>query len=421
MPWEYHAQLRSTWSVWLAAICLKVSHLFGLDGKGALFISRVLTSITGLIILFRFSKVLQRYTSTIAGKIAAKWLPVTFCILPFLLNRFSAEVLSMYLLLGVLLFVFSIKKSPSHRQLFILGAGMMLTFFVRHAIVLALIPFFIWFVMKYKPSLKGIAFVLLGSMAMAAVSVALDSLYYGQFALTPYNYFTANFVENRAANFGVYPWHFYFSGMITRLGWTALVILIICALGTLIKGKSTPFFWMILCSVVGFSLIGHKELRFLFSLIPFVIAGLIWLIDKIVPKALGKGIALTVITINLLLGFTVALTPADDGLSNVNSFISKEKLEGPIFIQAIDIHPFSPHGLVSRAYSNPRLKCCFLENEDDIFQLETGSTLICHEIFLSKLNDEGIEFEILTVGYGDLFSALHSRDLGRRVNLIRIR
>lgn len=413
--------MRSTWMVWIAAFCIKVSDLLGMDGKGALLIGRLLTAVSGLFILFHFSKYLQTTVSTPGGNLAAKWLPLSFCILPFLLNRLSAEVVSMYLLIGIFIVINRINSKPKSSRLILIGVLIGLAFFVRYAIILALVPLCIWGLIRLKLQWRGILSIALGITAIVILSIVLDSLFYGELTLAPYNYFEANFIQNRAAHFGVYPWHFYYSGMLARLGWIGLVSVVILCLGTLFKAKSTPFFWMILASVIGFSFIGHKELRFLFSLIPFAIAGLIWLIDKTAPKVAANTIVLTIISLNLILGITIAITPADDGLSNVNSFISQEKLEGPIFIQAIDIHPFSPHGLVSCTYSNPRLKCKFLENEQGIFQLPASSIVICHEGFLERLETEEIDFDILKKGYDSIFDELHRRDLDNRVCLLKMK
>jgi phosphatidylinositol glycan class B len=421
MPWEYGAQMRSTWMVWIAAFCIQAADIVGMDGKGALLIGRLITAVSGLVILFHFSKHLQGTVTTPGGKLAAKWLPLSFCILPFLLNRLSAEVISMYLLIGIFLLINRLNSKPKSTQLIAIGVLIGLAFFVRYAIILALVPLCIWGLIRLKLNWRALLSVALGITATVVVSIVLDSLFYGEITLAPYNYFQANFIENRAAHFGVYPWHFYYSGMLARLGWIGLISVVILCLGTLLKAKNTPFFWMILVSVIGFSLIGHKELRFLFSLVPFAIAGLAWLLDNIKPISVARPITFTIIMVNLFLGITIALTPADDGLSNVNSFISEEELAGPIFIQAIDIHPFSPHGLVSQTYSNPRLKCKFLENEQDIFQLPESSIVICHEDFLERLETEGIDFEILKKGYDSIFDKLHRRDIDNRVCLLKMK
>ena len=109
----------------------------------------------------------------------------------------------------------------------------------------------------------------LGVVTVVGVGFVLDSYWYGQWTFSPYRYFHANLVQDKASSFGVDPWYQY-------LEWGALkplpplsLVMIICLFLYWWKRPGDALTWVGLPFFLMHSLIPHKEYRFLFPLLPF--------------------------------------------------------------------------------------------------------------------------------------------------------
>jgi phosphatidylinositol glycan class B len=118
--------------------------------------------------------------------------------------------------------------------------------------------------------------VLAASFALAcALNIVLDNWLYGAWVNTPYNYFHANLVEGKAAMFGTQPWWFYFTQMLAVLVPPFSLVLV----GLLGAGmwlcRRNVLVWAVLPFVIGHTVLGHKEVRFLipitYALVPLLV------------------------------------------------------------------------------------------------------------------------------------------------------
>jgi hypothetical protein len=113
----------------------------------------------------------------------------------------------------------------------------------------------------FDPSIKLIEGLLLGTLVVGV----MDWWHFGTFLHTPIMYFQANIVMNKAAGFGVEPWHYYF----VRGAFGLLAASV--AFGFLLwaaRKVESRFVWMSLLFLLGHSAVGHKEMRFLWALLP---------------------------------------------------------------------------------------------------------------------------------------------------------
>jgi GPI mannosyltransferase 3 len=79
-----------------------------------------------------------------------------------------------------------------------------------------------------------------------------------------YKYFYVNLVQGRSASFGVEAWYWYLPKLVRHLGPLLLFVII--------GVRRSPFLgWLALTILVFHSLIGHKEARFLYPMMPLVI------------------------------------------------------------------------------------------------------------------------------------------------------
>lgn len=113
---------------------------------------------------------------------------------------------------------------------------------------------------------------LLIAIIVGAAVVAIDSYAYGQFIVTPYEFFKVNVLENVGSSYGQHPWHWYFTvGLPTILGPFTLPFLV-AVVQTLQHRHIYPdrcnLLIAILFALGVYSCISHKEFRFILPLLP---------------------------------------------------------------------------------------------------------------------------------------------------------
>ena len=104
------------------------------------------------------------------------------------------------------------------------------------------------------------------STFVLALGALVDIAYYGRFVSPLLSFMRFNFLSSGAAHYGSHPWYWYvLHGIPTLLGPYTVPLLFS------LRKRSTfhnPFSWLIATNVFFFSIIGHKEARFLMPLIP---------------------------------------------------------------------------------------------------------------------------------------------------------
>lgn len=116
--------------------------------------------------------------------------------------------------------------------------------------------------------------ILFSGSSVLLIGILIDSLFYSNWVITPIEYFKVNLIQGKAAEFGIKPWYDYFISVYHNAIPIIGILISISFLIVLIKKYNNILLWVILPFLLGHSLIGHKELRFLFplvNLIPLII------------------------------------------------------------------------------------------------------------------------------------------------------
>jgi phosphatidylinositol glycan class B len=103
---------------------------------------------------------------------------------------------------------------------------------------------------------------------------AMDSYYYQQFTFVPYNFLKKNIVEHISEYFGVSPTHTYLSTTIPN-GLNYMLVLLVFTVGYNVdiirKDYSCSQLFVLAITYLGvFSLVPHKEDRFILPIFPFL-------------------------------------------------------------------------------------------------------------------------------------------------------
>lgn len=270
LPWEFHEQMRPTIQVWLVVTIIKVLSFLQLEDPFAIaLLLRLISGVGTWWIIRKFNRlIVARHFRD--DEFARLFQMGSYFIwfVPMAGAHFSSESFSaIFLLMGL----YPLLRDPEDRR-GILWAGLFLglSFQCRYqiGISVAAVYFWLWLVARVPVArIAGSALVLVGT---AAFGLLLDSCFYGEFVLAPFNYLKQNLVEGKASSFGTEPWFYY----LTHFSFSRPVIgipLMLFFLRGLVPLRMHLFTWVILPFVLVHSLIAHKEMRFLFPMIyPFI-------------------------------------------------------------------------------------------------------------------------------------------------------
>lgn len=286
LPWEHAARIRSWMQpgayAWLGR---------GLEAAGV-------TDPFALLRAFRLASGLLSWSALAALVLAVRaWIPSArwrrvACLsltlpyfVPYLAARLSSEsgattfvVLALAALLPLAAAPGGIPfGSPSLGRLGAAGAALGFAFEMRYQAGLVAVGLLLWVLVHDRNRWRTLG-ALLGGMAFPlALGLAVDAWGYGSFQVVPWRYLSVNLLEGKAASFGTSPlpaYLWFLAGLFPPFGLALL-------LGLLLfwwRFPRHPLTWATLPFVAVHSLIGHKEIRFLFPILPAAVICVILLL-----------------------------------------------------------------------------------------------------------------------------------------------
>jgi len=184
--------------------------------------------------------------------------------------RFSSENASLIFLLAALLQLLPNKEPATVRHSLLFGFFLAWSFHCRFQSGFFIAGLGAWGLFIGRWKWKTLLFMATGFLFAFLLSVCLDRWLYGEWVFTPTAYFAENILNNKAAQFGVFPWYSYFEWTFFR---AIPPLSLFYMLGMWLFFVLRPlnlFTWMTLPFVLVHFVVPHKELRFLFPVIPFV-------------------------------------------------------------------------------------------------------------------------------------------------------
>lgn len=272
LAWEYGSRIRPWFQPFLAAIPLKLGFFFSdspflaikfVKAAFALFV----VGATSYFLGFGAYEIdgLNQKERRLGGIFTA-----TSVLLAQMVASTSSEIFAagwLMLLLGYLARNFGSAKTEKKAQHFWVGVISGVMFFSRFQMGFVYAALGLWLFIVRRSSLRHLTVNLVGFFVAAVTFVLLDSIIYGDFVVTPANYFRANIIEGVASRFGTSPWYAYFFEFGTS-GRLVGGIFSFAALTTMLfirpKSLLTWVFWFFLC---GHATVAHKEERFLFPVL----------------------------------------------------------------------------------------------------------------------------------------------------------
>lgn len=273
--WEWNEGLLSQIPIWGHLFFIEVLQYFGLENPiHQTIILRILYGWLSVFQVYVTWKILDstgtHRTIVILGTlVVAIWPEWIFRSLRLMDYSLEASVFAVAILL-----------CWTRKSFALTGVIMGILFFYRYQsglLFLCLIPLIY---SRTQPYFKKSLGLYIGSYGITVFSLAvLEAVLTGEISQTlrPFwDYILFNFIQDGASEFyGIDPWHRYFSESAKIFGFAPFIVL----LGLLLKKNlRRPLTWLWLAPFVVYSLIGHKEDRFILGfswvLIPAALAGL---------------------------------------------------------------------------------------------------------------------------------------------------
>jgi phosphatidylinositol glycan class B len=261
VTWEWRLGIRSWVFPGFLALVMRATSWMGPGSTGYLAaIAVVMTLISLTTVWFAFAwaqKISGSTAAIIAGFTSAIWWELIY----FGPKTFSEALATHILLPGLYLGAWA-EKADWKKRLFLagLGCGLAVSLRIQLAPTVGLAALYFcradW--------RKKIPIVAAGLLLPILIFGLVDAFTWSHPFQSFYMYFYVNLIQGRSAAFGVEAWYWYVPKLARHLG---PLLLFAC-----IGARRSPFLgWMALSILVFHSLVGHKEARFLYPMMPMAI------------------------------------------------------------------------------------------------------------------------------------------------------
>lgn len=276
LSWEFPVKIRSWFQPALYWIIAKAYYFTSFKNPFNLaLILRLFSSLIGFFSLIQLSKIfIQEFEKTKYYRLGLGFLLLN-PFLPFFHARTSTENLATSFAILGLFYLFqggASKIETKSKFNFILISALMFSFSFTTRFQMGVMVAAILFWGLYSKSINGKVFCLVvsGIILFYIPQLALDSWGHGSWSYTPWNYLYQNIVLGKAKEFGVDPWYTYLTKSILR-GYPPLSLLyVIPSLWMFWKYPKNLWTWTMAPFLIIHSIIAHKEIRFIFPMLPFV-------------------------------------------------------------------------------------------------------------------------------------------------------
>ena len=278
----------------------------------------------------------------------------SFWFYPFLHSRTSSENL------GITLFIISIcliyrliisKEINFNYFKFIFASFLFgISMVIKFTLVFTTIPFYIWvLIFRFKFStitiLTSVIFICLG------IGIAIDSYFWGFLTNTYYQFYKFNLSDElgRLNDFGIDPWYFYITEISKQLAPLLSIVFLAGLFLYWFKNKFDLISWLTLSTLIIFSIIGHKEIRYIFPIYIFAPFFVSYLLDHI-KNAYILNFSKTIIIISNILFLILTLFIPPNTKVGVYKFIF-DNINNNEKIYYIDENPYQINNMEPYFYT----------------------------------------------------------------------
>ena len=269
LMWEYRESVRSGLQPFIAYVVAKGLTFIGVTSPFMwAFYLRLISLIISFVSVFAFYQVIKKEINTEQIKSWVIFFLLFSWILVFLNVRFSSEgwATSLFIFAYALYFY----RSPQEiRKYFFVGMLLGFAFLSRYQISLFIFGFGLWLLLQKNEKISNLWPIILGFISSILIGVLVDYWLYGELTFSFLNYFEWHIIQG-SIDHVVEPWWYYIYYSMVQLvpPITLFVPLMIIIFWVLFPRHSIT--WVTIPFIVFHHYFGHKEMRYLFPVIPFL-------------------------------------------------------------------------------------------------------------------------------------------------------
>ncbi len=373
LPWEFAAQSRQALPVFIAFVISKVLYFFQITNPFTIaFVLRLITALFAWYVLFKLCLTLLHHIKTKAGKNIFIGMTMLLWFMPYLSVRFSSENLaSITFLFAIHLLLKPREASFSKKATVLANAGILLgfCFFFRFQMGFAILGLGLWLLLIHKMNWKSMLLLLTSSIIAMALCVVIDYWFYGNWVLTPVNYFVTQIMHNVVSNWGVEPWWYYFYLYSIQVFPPLSIILFLFFVLGLYKNPKNLFVWILVPFILAHTAIGHKEMRFLFPMLfAFLYLAALGIDSFIIRQKYlrtGRFLLVLCLIINTPLLLAKMIIPAQEAISYYKflyTYASKQEM----VLLCREKSAYELVGNTVSFYQSPNIRCTIFKSDEEI-------------------------------------------------------
>ena len=277
LPWEFFDKIRPA----LQPVLAFVVHEFVGNGDPfqTAFLLRLMSAVLGFASCWSLCFYAFRWLTERWAQYALIVLTGFFWLLPVLNARFASETWAAAFLAMSIVLVHRACERGGHRRIgwaIVSGLCLAILFYLRFPVAFAILGLGLWVIFIARPGLRVLGGMMLGVALGLTLNILIDYWFYEEWVITPINYFAANLIEGRAAGYGLDPWWYFIEKIFFLLVPPVSLFLMLMVVVAWLRKPKHVLTWVSVFFLVGHSLVGHKETRFLFPIIyPLLIIGII--------------------------------------------------------------------------------------------------------------------------------------------------
>ena len=273
LPWEFHSQIRSAIQPAMAYILIKAFSFLSLDNP--FLLAALLRIISALLSVTCMYLLILSFNKEIKSSLLKKWLvflSLFLWFLPYIHVRFSSENWAGFTFgIGLaLLNLFDFQNRVirnAHLKKLLIGMILGLSFILRYQTGLMIAGLICWLIIIRKENFSHLFSIIFGILCTILIGVIVDEWFYGEWTMTAWNYAGIALLENEASRFGVSPWWYFISEIFIKALPPFSILIVIATIFIWFYYPKHVLTWITIPFILVHSIIGHKELRFLFPLV----------------------------------------------------------------------------------------------------------------------------------------------------------
>ena len=344
MPWEYFTKMRSAVQPLIVFVLYKSLAVFG--EVNPFFLTTLTRILSATLSFTAFFFLFKQFEQDVKSQ-KLKALVICFSFFTWFIVydavRFSSENWSGNFFLLGLCFACN-EKGKGWKNYLISGLLFGFSFLFRFQSAFLIAGLFLWMVFIKREKMLRLAVLLAAILSVLVIGVIIDHWFYDEWFFSAWNYFDQNILQNKAANFGVFPWWYYLQQVFYNAVPIFGLVFILSFLLLFIFYPKHVFTFSLVPFLLAHFITGHKELRFLFPVLGFLPFAMTMSADAIAAKfsssilsKVGSAFLILFWLINIPLLIIVMFRPADNLIPLYEKVYS---YNSPVTIYCIDENPY---------------------------------------------------------------------------------